>query len=214
VAGRHTKADFLFSPSSTVTTPTSGEVTAPSGDSTIDFYEKVKQAKRNIAPATIDFGAFVLLDKGIATTYTDNYSIDYTIEVTVTEGSGKIIMGSPPAPAGTFDISGTLSGFIQDANGVFSSSFTNTYNSPLSQTQTIGDSVVTLSLDNTGTFFVQPSSPSGAGGSSATIGTFSANVTATPAVTPAPEPASLTLLGLSSLGLLGYGRRRRKQEAA
>jgi hypothetical protein len=28
--------------------------------------------------------------------------------------------------------------------------------------------------------------------------------------TAAPEPASLTLLGLGSLGLLGYGRRRRK----
>jgi hypothetical protein len=103
MAGRHARADFQFTSSPSLLTPAGGEVTAPSGDSTIDFYEKVKQSKKgNSAPATIDFGAFVLLDKGVATTYTDNYSIDYTIEVTVTEGSGKIVMGSPPAPAGTF----------------------------------------------------------------------------------------------------------------
>jgi hypothetical protein len=34
---------------------------------------------------------------------------------------------------------------------------------------------------------------------------------ATLAPTAAPEPSSLTLLGLGSLGLAGYGRRRRKQ---
>jgi hypothetical protein len=38
--------------------------------------------------------------------------------------------------------------------------------------------------------------------------------TVTPAATAAPEPASLTLLGLGSLGLLGYGWRRRKQPAS
>jgi hypothetical protein len=35
-----------------------------------------------------------------------------------------------------------------------------------------------------------------------------------PAATAAPEPASLTLLGIGALGLLGYGWRRRKQAAA
>ena len=33
------------------------------------------------------------------------------------------------------------------------------------------------------------------------------------AATAAPEPASLTLLGLGALGLLGYGWRRRQQAA-
>jgi hypothetical protein len=35
----------------------------------------------------------------------------------------------------------------------------------------------------------------------------------TPSVAATPEPSSLTLLGLGSLGLLGYGWRRRKQVA-
>jgi hypothetical protein len=34
------------------------------------------------------------------------------------------------------------------------------------------------------------------------------------AVSGVPEPSTLTLLGLGSLGLLGYGWRRRKQAAA
>jgi hypothetical protein len=35
-----------------------------------------------------------------------------------------------------------------------------------------------------------------------------------PHVAPSPEPASLTLLGISAVGLLGYGWRRRRNKAA
>jgi hypothetical protein len=46
------------------------------------------------------------------------------------------------------------------------------------------------------------------------ISPFQMEVTAQTAATGVPEPSTLTLLGLGSLGLLGYGRRRRKQAAA
>ena len=43
--------------------------------------------------------------------------------------------------------------------------------------------------------------------------TGTATFTAGPAATAAPEPASLTLLGIGALGLLGYGWRRWRQVA-
>jgi hypothetical protein len=45
-------------------------------------------------------------------------------------------------------------------------------------------------------------------------GTVTVTYTYTPAASTTPEPSSLTLLGLGSLGLLGYGWRRRKRAAS
>jgi hypothetical protein len=72
------------------------------------------------------------------------------------------------------------------------------FNGNFDQVYTVGNVPVGLLGDGVGIGEYGP----------AMIGNFGINAS------PAPEPSSLTLLGLGALGLLGYGWRRRKQAAA
>jgi hypothetical protein len=191
---------YDFSITTAVTAPAGGSVTAPSEDSWINFFGPVFSPSPGnaTAPGTdMIFGQFQLGDLSDATTYTDNYSIAYTFAVTLKDSTSTL--------SHVFDISGTLTGFIKDGNGIFSSQFTNTYTSPLSQTATIGGLPYTISVSNGPGYFTTASPPNAADGFSSTYGAFMMLVSPQ----PVPEPSSVVLLGIGLSAVAGLLRRRR-----
>jgi hypothetical protein len=140
--------------------------------------------------------------------------------------------------SGTGSLQGSASGDINpghtltlndNSHGQFLQQFTpgSTTPSSLSFTLDLTTNVDPLEVGNPDQFeFLVGSVPSSAGLSALlinitgpnpqiiTAGFFLDNGVPVPAPTVAPEPASLTLLGIGSLGLLGYGWRRRKQVVA
>jgi hypothetical protein len=190
-----------FTISTQFTTPTGGTITAPSGDSTVNFLPpNGANSVPGTAPTSVIFAQLQLVDNSVATTYTDTYSIPYVIAVTLTDEDtgGKA----------TFDITGTLTGSITDTNGSFSASFSNSYSAPLSQTRLAGKTNYTLTVANASGFFTTPSPPSGADGVSSTNGTFAVMISAAP--NGVPEPTSLALLGIGGLLAIGVLRRRNR----
>lgn len=118
-----------------------------------------------------------------------NYSLSITLH---DDASGKL---------GSLTFRGNLSGEITNGNY-----FTNTYLGPTTQTLKLGQDLYTVTMGPyvNGTII----SPFGDNG---TYGTISASIAVQPAANSTPEPSSLLLacLGLPSLGLAGWFRRRK-----
>jgi hypothetical protein len=150
------------------------------------------------------FGQVQLEDLSVATSYTDNYTIPYTFAVTLTD--------LDTSTTHVFDISGTLTGFIRDINGVFSSQFTNTYTSPLTQSATLGvptdQTTYTITVANASGFFTAPSPPLFDDDVSGTNGRFAFNVDGFSPSAAVPEPGSSGLVAVG-VSILAISRRRR-----
>jgi len=201
-AGQQAQAAFDFTITTTIPVPPGGSVTAPSGNSTVTLMGPLTSpASGNATPpgTNIVFGQVQLGDNGVSTSYTDSYAFAYEFDVTLTDVTSGL--------SGVFKITGTLTGTITDNGGSFSSLFANVYDAPLSQTLSIGGNAYTVTVANTSGFYTNPSPPQGAGMTSSTNGTFSANVIAS-----VPEPASMTLVGIG--GLLGVGLLRRRRSVS
>jgi len=128
----------------------------------------------------------------------DTFSVNYTDVVTITNPF-------PGGATGTFTVTGTLTATnVALTGGLFSGTSQNVYSAPTSP--------VTITVDG-GTFTLVVSSTPNVGYATPTIGqpvtgtaagSLSVNLTSV-----VPEPASVIMVGLGLVGVVGVGLRRR-----
>lgn len=144
--------------------------------------------------------ADLIITKSVLPPFTaDNFTVDYRLDVTITNPQ-------PPAPSPssfTFQIFGTMTIASSVGPGGQSLTVDNVYTSilPTSPMQ-IGDQLFSVYVpigDPSNQYFSKPTINGAAGG-------FSARITAV------PEPASVVLLSLGGLGVLGLLRARMRTD--
>ncbi|HEY7424649.1 MAG TPA: PEP-CTERM sorting domain-containing protein [Gemmataceae bacterium] len=128
-------------------------------------------------------------------------SADYSLRLTLHD--------SASGASGSLTFGGNLSGFINLPDEGAPAPITNTFLGPTTQTLTLGGNLYTVTMGS----FVPPDNPTGPTGGEGpwAYGSISASIAVQPAANSTPEPSSLVLacLGLPSLGLARWFRRRK-----
>jgi len=131
---------------------------------------------------------------------TDTYAPQaINVQLSITDAASSL--------TGVFNFAGTISGTVATNGSTDAVNFNNPF-VLTTKTLVIGGVTYTVTIDPTKDF-TAPGAPPGAaaGGGSGLAGTYSFHVFASNSI---PEPASMTLMGIGVLGMVGFVARRRR----
>jgi len=200
-AGQQAKAmpfDFLYSTTISPTTVEPGP-----GNSRLTQFSIPTTGPFSANPpfgSDIVVGRLAVTDLAPNIAYTDMYSVSFRIDVTlIGPDSGQTAV----ATLSTGDVGvGLLTGTVSSPGPLqpLIQSFNNPFTTPITKSVTIGGVRYEVSIDPTRAF-TAPGTPTRGGTGS--FGTFTFNVTAV------PEPASIILIGIGSIGVIALSRLRK-----